>query len=80
MIFMRDEISGHFFNLKVLQEQYTTAIKKYQKNIDNPECPSQLLNLDETLNLIEEYQNELRNIIEMQKVPFDVLIVIQKRK
>ena len=80
MIFMRDENNGHFINLKVLQGQFTSAIKKYQKDIDDGKCPSQLLNLDETLNLIEENQNELRNIIEMQKVPFDVLIVIQKEK
>lgn len=80
MIFIRDEINEHFTDLKIVQRQITNYIKRYRKDIDDEKDPSRMLNLDETLDLIAAYQSTLQNILEMQKVPFDILIVIEKEK
>lgn len=79
MILIYEERRKRFIDLNIVQRQISDAIKEYRKDIDDEKDPSDLMiNLDESLDLISIYESELQDIKAMQKVPFDVLIVIQK--
>ena len=79
MILIYEERAKRFIDFKILQRQITGYIKDYRKEIDDEKDPyKQSINLDETLDLIAVCETELEDVKEMQKVPFDVLIVVQE--
>ena len=79
MILIYEERTKRFIDVKILQRQITGYIKGYRKEIDNEMNPyARMINLDETLDMIAVHESELQYIKEMQKVPFDVLVIIQE--
>ena len=81
MILIYEERTKRFIDVKILQRQITGYIKGYRKEIDNEMNPyARMINLDETLDMIAVHESELQYIKEMQKVPFDVLVIIQEAK
>ena len=80
MIFIRDEINEHFTDLEILQKQIINSIKQCRKDIDSEKCPSQMINLMETFDLIAELRSRVQDTTKMLKMPFDVLVVIEKEK
>ena len=78
MIIIHDEINGGSIDLKTLQKYIVKCIKKYQKDINDEKDSSRMLNLDETLDVIAAHQSALRYITEMEKIPFDVLVVVER--
>lgn len=81
MILIYEERAKRFIDFKIRQRQIIDNIKDYRKEIDDEKDPyARRINLDETLDLIAVCESELQYIKEMQKVPFDVLVVIQQDK
>ena len=78
MILINDEDKGCLTDLKTSQIEITEFIEILRKEIGEGECSP--LGLTETLGAIEFYQSELQYITEMLKVPFDVLVVIEKEE
>jgi len=78
MIIINDKSRGDATNIKILQKQITGYIKNYRKNLDSEKCFPDIRT--ETLDLIAYWESQLRYLTEMQKIPFDVLIVIEKEE
>lgn len=76
MILINDEKRGRFIDVKILQRQLTEHINDCREDIDS--CQKD--NAAELLDDIAAARNTLRALSEMQKVPFDALIVIEKEK
>ena len=85
MILINDENSGHCTDIKILQRQITECINELREEIDerqkdfvDAEYPP--LTLTEIFNSIAFFQSQLYDLGEIEKVPFDVLVVIEKEK
>ena len=78
MILIYDERNGGRVrtDIRILHKQTIGCIKKLRKDLDAAECLPMMQT--ETLNCIAFHRDELQDLTEMQKVPFDVLIVIQQ--
>lgn len=79
MILIYEERRKRFIDLNIVQRQISDTIKEHRKEIDDEKDPyAQSINLDESLDIISIYESELQDIKAMQKVPFDILVVVQK--
>ena len=77
MILIHDENIG-CANIEILQKQIIDSVKRCRKDIDSEKCPSQMINLMETFDLIAELHSQVQDITEMLKIPFDVLVVVER--
>ena len=78
MILINDERIGWLTDIGIAQRQIRDTVKKYRKTLDTEVCPSHTQ--AELLDAIVEGESELQYITEMQKIPFNLLIVIEKEK
>ena len=85
MILINDEKRGRFIDVKIIQRQLIEYIKDCREDIDA--CQKDFVDgkypplmLTEFFTAIAEARSQLQAVSEMQKIPFDVLIVIEKEK
>jgi len=76
MILVKEERTERLINIGTLQRQIRGIIKNYRKKLDDEGCFPDTQT--EILDFIAICQSDLQYLTEMQKIPFDVLVVIEK--
>ena len=78
MIFLIDKIRGWSLDIRDFQADITEFIELLRKDIDDEKCLPEMQM--EKFNAIAFYQSQLRDLTEMQKLPFDVVLIIEKEE
>jgi len=78
LIFLIDKIRGWSLDIRDFQADITEFIELLRKDIDDEKCLPEMRM--ENFNAIAFYQSQLRDLTEMQKVPFDVVLIIEKEE
>ena len=76
MIFLIDRCKEWSLDIRDFQAKITEYIELLRKGLDDGECFPNAQT--ETLDIIAFYQSQLQYLTEMQKVPFDVVLIIEK--
>ena len=76
MIFIIDKIEGWSLGIGEFQAKIIEFIEKCQKCLDDEMYPPE--KQAKLHDAIMWYQSQLRYLTEMQKVPFDVMLIIEK--
>ena len=76
MILIVDEINERSIDVRRHLIQITEFIEILRKEIDDEECLPQMR--AEDFDAIAFYQSQIQELTEIQKVPFDVLVIIEK--
>ena len=77
MMLINDENRNKFIDIEVMRIRIANHIKMLMKDVDDMKCPPQ--KHVETIDAILAYQCELDDLNEMVKMPFDVLVVVEKK-
>ena len=78
MMLINDEKRRCFVDLELLRIRISDSIKTFQENIDDERTSPE--NRAFAYNALVEYQHQLDDILETEKIPFDVLVVVEKEK
>ena len=78
MILINDEVKNKFIDIEVRRMRIENQIEMLLNDVDIVKyLPKKRI---EIIDAINAYQNELREITEMEKTSFDVLVVVEKEK
>lgn len=78
MILINDELKNKFIDIEVIRMIIENQLEMLLNDVDSVKyLPKKRI---EIIDAITAYQNELRDIREMETLSFDVLVVVEKEK
>ena len=78
MILINDELKNKFIDIEVIRMRIENQLEIFLNDVDIVKyLPKKRI---EIIDAITAYQNELREITEMKKTSFDVLVVVENEK